>query len=175
MGKDYYSILGLSKTASEDEIKKAYRKKALQYHPDKNKEADAEDKFKEIGEAYEILSDNEKRSLYDRYGVDGHKSSYHQEAYFRPTVDPFHLFRTFFGGRDPFADIFASVFSQQTDLCGDHNRRSASSSRVNFVSQHFLNMKKEMAKNDPSAKTTVEGSFYYLIKYLTDAELFLNI
>lgn len=69
MGKDYYSILGISKSASEDEIKKAYRKKALQFHPDKNKEAAAEEKFKEIGEAYEILSDGEKRNMYDSYGT----------------------------------------------------------------------------------------------------------
>ena len=57
MGKDYYAILGVGKNATEDELKKAYRKMALRYHPDKNKDPDAEDKFKEIAEAYEVLSD----------------------------------------------------------------------------------------------------------------------
>ena len=66
--KDYYAILGVSKTASQDDIQRAYRKLARQYHPDINKEAGAENKFKEIGEAYEVLKDPEKRDKYDRYG-----------------------------------------------------------------------------------------------------------
>nr|AAI54233.1 Si:ch211-288g17.3 protein [Danio rerio] len=60
MGKDYYSVLGIQKGASDDEIKKAYRKQALKYHPDKNKSAGAEEKFKEIAEAYDVLSDPKK-------------------------------------------------------------------------------------------------------------------
>ena len=66
--KDYYEVLGVSKTASEEEIKRAFRKLAKQYHPDVNKEAGAEEKFKEIGEAYAILSDPEKRRQYDQFG-----------------------------------------------------------------------------------------------------------
>ena len=66
--KDYYAILGVSKTASQDDIQRAYRKLARQYHPDINKEAGAENKFKEVGEAYEVLKDPEKRDKYDRYG-----------------------------------------------------------------------------------------------------------
>lgn len=71
MGKDYYKILGIPSGANEDEIKKAYRKMALKYHPDKNKEPNAEEKFKEIAEAYDVLSDPKKRSLYDQYGEEG--------------------------------------------------------------------------------------------------------
>ncbi len=68
--KDYYKTLGVSKTASEAEIKSAFKKLARKHHPDVNKEKGAEDKFKDINEAYTVLSDAEKRSMYDRYGAD---------------------------------------------------------------------------------------------------------
>ncbi len=69
--RDYYEVLGLSKGASADEIKKAYRKLAKKYHPDVNKEAGAEEKFKEINEAYEVLSDPQKKATYDQFGFAG--------------------------------------------------------------------------------------------------------
>ncbi len=71
MGKDYYGVLGIKKGASDDEIKKAYRKQALKYHPDKNKSPGAEDKFKEIAEAYDVLSDPKKKDIYDGFGEEG--------------------------------------------------------------------------------------------------------
>ena len=74
MGKDYYSILGVSKTASDADLKKAYRKLALKYHPDKNQAPGAEDKFKAISEAYEVLSDEKKRRIYDQVGEEGLKN-----------------------------------------------------------------------------------------------------
>ena len=71
---DYYKILGVNKDADENEIKKAYRKLAIKYHPDKNLgNKEAEEKFKEINEAYEVLSDKDKRSKYDMYGKEGIK------------------------------------------------------------------------------------------------------
>lgn len=70
--RDFYEILGVSKTATADEIKKAYRKKAIQYHPDKNPgDKEAEEKFKEAAEAYEVLSDEQKRGRYDQFGHAG--------------------------------------------------------------------------------------------------------
>jgi curved DNA-binding protein CbpA len=112
MGKLYYEVLGIVKGASGDEIKKAYRKLALKFHPDKNKADDAEEKFKEIGEAYEVLSDKERRSAYDASLVDqnsskaeesSHTSSY-TSNFSHPPSDPYSTFRTFFDGKDPFCD-----------------------------------------------------------------------
>ena len=77
MAKDYYKVLGVDKGASADEIKKAYRKLAMKYHPDRNKgDKEAEDKFKEINEAYAVLSDAKKKQEYDTYGASGFKQRY---------------------------------------------------------------------------------------------------
>lgn len=127
--RDYYEVLGVDKSASETELKSAYRKLALKWHPDRNKEAGAEQKFKEINEAYEVLSNKEKRTKYDQFGHAAFDPSagfgagqggrtYRQgpftytytqggsfEDLFRGAggfSDPFDIFESFFGGASPF-------------------------------------------------------------------------
>lgn len=105
---DYYSTLGINKSASDDEIKKAYRKLAMKYHPDKNKnDKTSEVKFKEINEAYEVLKDSQKRAAYDRYGHDGYKKSASSSAGNSGGRGGFDDFG--FGG-SAFSDIFESMF-----------------------------------------------------------------
>lgn len=108
MGKNYYEILGLTKSASEEDIRKAYRKMALKFHPDKNKEADAEEKFKAIAEAYEVLSDKQKRDAFDSFGDKGVRNG--AGHFKRANADPFDLFKTFFHGSDPFNSLFGDSF-----------------------------------------------------------------
>lgn len=69
--RDYYEVLGVAKTATNDEIKRAFRKLAMKYHPDRNKEPGAEQKFKEINEAYQVLTDPQKKQMYDQFGFEG--------------------------------------------------------------------------------------------------------
>lgn len=130
--KDYYEILGVSKNATDKELKSAYRKLALEWHPDKNKSAEAEKKFKEINEAYEVLSNPQKRQTYDQFGhaafqqggggaspFSGFGGDWAQHGPFRVRYqqwgnsqspfgdfgfsDPFEIFEQFFGGASPFS------------------------------------------------------------------------
>ncbi|XP_020858411.1 dnaJ homolog subfamily B member 2 isoform X2 [Phascolarctos cinereus] len=121
----YYEILDVPPSASPDDIKKAYRKKALQWHPDKNPDNKefAEQKFKEIAEAYEVLSDKQKRDLYDRYGKDGLSGAAGSESpragsggFTFTFRNPEDVFREFFGGQDPFADFFDDLGPGQGPL-----------------------------------------------------------
>ena len=107
MAKNYYAVLGVEKSASTEQIKKAYRKLAVKYHPDKNPgDRQAEERFKEITEAYAVLSDAEKRRQYDQFGETGFHQRYSQEDIFR-NVDLNDIFREFgFGGDDLFSQLF---------------------------------------------------------------------
>lgn len=102
--RDYYEVLGVEKSASEDQLKKAYRKLAAQYHPDVCHEANAEEKFKEINEAYEVLSDADKRARYDQFGFAG------VDPNFNPGGSPFGGFGGGFGGFGDLGDIFGDLF-----------------------------------------------------------------
>lgn len=146
--KDYYQILGVSKTATADEIKKAYRKLALQYHPDRNKTPEGAEKFKEVTKAYEVLSDAQKRQTYDQFGAAafegngaggfnggnpfgggfGQSGQYGPFSYSYSTngegfdfggfSDPFDIFEQFFGGASPF---------------GQRARRAAYAITIDFI------------------------------------------
>lgn len=105
---DYYELLGVSRTADAEEVKKAYRKLALKYHPDRNGGSkEAEERFKEVTEAYEVLRDPEKRSVYDRYGEQGLKGSGGPSGYGHfDFADAIEVFMRDFGGFSGFEDLF---------------------------------------------------------------------
>ncbi len=107
--RDYYDVLTVSRNASKEDIKNAYRKLALQYHPDRNKSPDAEEKFKEISEAYAVLSDDEKRREYDQFGHAGIDSRYSWDDIFRG-VDFGEIFRDIGFGFGGFNNIFDRFF-----------------------------------------------------------------
>src|SRR5260221_81720 len=131
--RDFYEVLGLKKGATAAEIKSAYRKMALKFHPDRNKEKDAEEKFKEINEAYQVLSDNNKRQTYDQFGhaafdpaaggaagnpfAGGARTGPFTWSYSNTNAgagnpfegmdfsDPFEIFESFFGGAGGFGGM----------------------------------------------------------------------
>ena len=124
--KDFYEILGVSRDASVEEIKKAYRRLALKWHPDRNKDPEAEKKFKEINEAYEVLSDPGKRQAYDQFGHDAFRQGFPgaggQEGPFSYTVNFGDLEDLFGGFSDPF-EIFESFFGQRSPFSGYRQQR----------------------------------------------------
>jgi molecular chaperone DnaJ len=113
--RDYYEVLGVERTVTEEEIKKAYRKLAVKYHPDKNPgDKSAEEKFKELGEAYEVLCDAQKRAAYDQYGhaaFDRRTGGFARTGGFH---DPFEIFREVFGGGGIFEDLFGGGHGDPT-------------------------------------------------------------
>ncbi len=148
--KDYYQLLGVSKTSTQDEIKKAYRKLALQYHPDRNKSKEAGEKFKEVTKAYEILSDPQKRQAYDQYGPSAFDSSAGQGPFGQGgpfggqqrggRYGPFSYTYTTNGGQpdydfggfsDPF-EIFEQFFGGASPF-GQRRRRPTYSLTIDFM------------------------------------------
>uniref|UniRef100_A0A2K5W2A9 DnaJ heat shock protein family (Hsp40) member B6 n=1 Tax=Macaca fascicularis TaxID=9541 RepID=A0A2K5W2A9_MACFA len=128
---DYYEVLGVQRHASPEDIKKAYRKLALKWHPDKNPEnkEEAERKFKQVAEAYEVLSDAKKRDIYDKYGKEGLNGGGGGGSHFDSPFEfgftfrnPDDVFREFFGGRDPFSFEFFGVADEDA-LAEERMRR----------------------------------------------------
>ena len=120
--KDYYKIMGVARDASQAEIKRAYKKLARKYHPDVSKEPDAEAKFKEVGEAYEVLKDPEKRAAYDQLGAN-YKAG--QDFHPPPNWDSgFEFHGAGAGDNADFSDFFASLFGQNF-RAGSSGRGSA--------------------------------------------------
>ena len=128
--RDYYEVIGVSKSASTDEIKSQYRKLALKFHPDRNKSADAQEHFKEISEAYAVLSDSSKRQLYDQHGHAGVDGRYSTEDIFRGAGGNFNdIFNDLFGSQGRrssggFESIFENLFGGSR--FGNFGRQSGS-------------------------------------------------
>lgn len=140
-GKDYYSVLGVGKSASEDEIKKAYRKIAMKYHPDRNKEKDAEEKFKEATKAYEVLSSAEKRQHYDTYGT---------------ADDASGMGGGFQGGFGGFDDIFSQFFGNGS--MGSSAKRQRSQPVDGADLQFSLGITLEESHNGATKKVSFNGN-----------------
>ena len=160
MSDDYYELLGVSKDASASEIKKAYRKKAVQFHPDKNPDdPNAEDNFKKISEAYEVLSDDQKRQMYDRYGKDavngmgaggGHHGFGSMDEAMRTFMDAFGGG----GGGDPFESFFGGGGGG-----GSRARRGASKKvalRISFL-EAISGVEKDIAITNHVHCSTCDG------------------
>ncbi|XP_025931302.1 dnaJ homolog subfamily B member 8 [Apteryx rowi] len=158
---DYYKVLGLQKSASQDDIKKSYRKLALKWHPDKNpnNKEEAEKKFKAVAEAYEVLSDPQKRSLYDRpvkesrsqggRGAAGGRNNPFDSSYiFR---NPEETFREFFGGLDPFAhDFWDNSFNNR----GENRHRTSGRGNGLSLFPDFVQSFISFSSFSPSEQTT---------------------
>ncbi|GJM59190.1 molecular chaperone DnaJ [uncultured Dubosiella sp.] len=133
--RDYYEVLGVDKGASQDNIKKAYRKLAMKYHPDVNKDPGAEDKFKEINEAYEVLSDEQKRANYDRFGFAGVDSNFGGGSGFGG------FSQSGFGGFEDLGDIFGSFFGGGSGFGGFSSQSRRQSRRPRQGEDHYMEMR----------------------------------
>ncbi len=130
--RDYYEILGVAKSASPEDVRKSYREMALKFHPDRvpaEQKKEAEEKFKEVSEAYAVLSDSAKRDLYDKYGHSGIDQKYAQEDIFKG-ADFSSIFREMGGGSDSGGSIFEEIFGDLGfDISGTRQTRAQSARR----------------------------------------------
>lgn len=153
--RDFYEILGVSKTATEDELKKAYRKLALKYHPDRNpNDKDAEEKFKEAAEAYEVLTNKDKRAKYDQFGhagVDGQGFSGQGQG--MNMDDIFSMFGDIFGGRGGFGGF-----------SGFGSERSRGGRRVNKGSSLRIKVKLSLEDIEKGVEKKIKVNKYVLCK-----------
>lgn len=162
---DYYSTLGIEQSASQEEIKKAYRKSALKYHPDKNPgDKTAEARFKEISEAYEVLSDEKKRQIYDRYGADAVKGNAGMgggggQGGFSSMEEALRTFMNAFGGGSS-DSIFESFFGFGSED-GEAGGRQGSSKKMNLTisfEEAVRGVEKEVILNNLAKCETCDGS-----------------
>lgn len=141
---DYYEVLGISRSATPEEIKKAYRKSALKYHPDKNPgDPEAETRFKEVSEAYEVLNDSKKRELYDRYGKEGVRGAAGMGAGpggpgFASMDEALRTFMDAFGGggggggESIFDTLFGGMGGRQGQAAGREGASKKATVRISF-------------------------------------------
>jgi DnaJ-class molecular chaperone len=167
MPNDYYGTLGIDKNASQEEIKKAYRKLALKWHPDKNDSPNAEEKFKEINEAYEVLSDPQKKQAYDQFGHAAFQQGMGGAGTGRRTSQqgPFTYTFNFGGGESPFGEgafggfsdpfeIFNQFFGQASPFGQRRPRKPTYQIQVGFM-EAINGIEKEVQLNDESKKIKI--------------------
>jgi len=170
MGKDYYKILGVEKNASAEDIKKAYRKLALKWHPDRNpnNKEEAENKFKDIGEAYSVLSDTRKKQIYDQLGEEGLKgqsSGFGGGFSFMNAED---IFKQFFGDENPFPAFGGSGKHGAFQFGGGFpNMGFGDMGGFSFGGVNNNNMQEMQPKQSPPTETTLSFSLEELYNGLT--------
>jgi curved DNA-binding protein len=154
--RDYYEILGLKRSADADEVKRAYRKLARKFHPDVSKEKNAEDKFKEVQEAYEVLRDSEKRAAYDQLGRD-----FRNGQQFRPPPDWSQRFGSSGGQRfsdlNGFSDFFSSLFGGSGAGAGNFGQADSDAGHLDVtVEEAFTGTKRRVTLNEHGRQRQVE-------------------
>ena len=171
--KDYYEILKISKSASKDEIKRAYKKQAIKFHPDKNKSSKAEECFKKISEAYQILSNDEKRNFYDKFGTEEEFRQKYQSQHqnFEEEMDPFDIFDILFNGPEGFQrrrNFRRNNNYYQRETQNNNVQRNKFAVFIQFLPLIFLllvNILPDLLKSSPLYQFTNDS--YYLNKRKT--------
>jgi len=184
MGKDYYNVLGVAKGASDEEIKKAYRKLAMKYHPDKNKAPEAEEKFKEIGEAYDVLSDPKKKQIYDQCGEEGLKGGMGNSGGGMPNFgdgqnfsyayhgDPRATFSQFFGTSNPFESFFTGGPGGMGGHMGGMGSHMGGPEEMDIDLDDIFNLRGQFGPHGPSQKKTKQPNMQ---DPTIEKEVFVNI